>query len=335
MRCFDIAVSLCTKTDLTIFIPAGVKIPKKYRTLLYAMGVTFQSYRTNLKARIKNKIQNSLLKFIRRKDDYIPTYIRLLACKMSDKDVRSINAMDPDVLICSYIWTYDNRFKVKRLFVDTHDVMQDRAASILTNSAIDRWLLKKEKETEDAILEKANTFLAISRKDFNRFKELSRDCKLKYLPPSFKWISPIAKSKKLNLRIGFFGGRMQANVEALNVSIQQLKEAGFFLAGGTFVVAGDVAKFLASNEPNIVNLGYVKNPEAFYKFVDAVFAPITVKGGLNFKIFEAHAAQRPVITNRLGAEEFKFHPKIEGVYISETADELKRAIESIFSTKLP
>ncbi len=334
MRCFDIAVSLSTKTDLTIFIPAGVKIPKKYRTLLYAMGITFQSYRTNLKARIKNKIQTFLLKFIRRRDDYIPTYIRLLACKMSDMDVRSINAMDPDVLICSYIWTYDDRFQVKKLFVDTHDVMQDRAASILTNSVIDRWLLKKEKETEDAILKKSNTFLAISKKDFSRFRELSRDCKLKYLPPSFKWISPIAKSGNSNLRIGFFGGRMQANVEALNVSIQQLKETGFFLAGGTFVVAGDVAKFVASNEPNIVKLGYVKNPEVFYKFVDAVFAPITVKGGLNFKIFEARAAQRPVITNRLGAEEFKFHSSSKDLYISDTSSELKSSIETIFSIRL-
>ncbi|MEE4010533.1 glycosyltransferase [Roseibium sp. FZY0029] len=334
MRCFDIAVSLCAKTDLTILIPSSVNIPKKFRTLLYAMGISFQSYQTNLIARIQNKVLTFLLRSIRRKNDYLPTFIRLLACKMSNKDIHSINKMNPDVLICSYIWTYDKRFQIEKLFVDTHDVMQDRAASILTNSAFDRWLLNKEKETENAILESGKSFVAISKKDYNRFRELSRTSKLKYAPPSFKWISPIAKTENSNLRVGFFGGRMQANVEALNVSLQQLKEIGFFLAGGTFVVAGDVARFIDSSEPNIIKLGYVKSPEMFYKFVDVVFAPITVKGGLNFKIFEALAAQRPVITNNIGAEEFKFHSTSKNLYISETTTELKDAIETIFRIQL-
>lgn len=95
---------------------------------------------------------------------------------------------------------------------------------------------------------------------------------------------------------------------------QQLPDSKFYIVGSS--PSKEVINL--KSIPGVVVTGRVENVRPYLKHAKACIAPMQIARGIQNKILEAMAMERPVITTSLGIEGIDNYPQ-EGVYVSDDA----------------
>lgn len=190
---------------------------------------------------------------------------------------------------------------------DTHDVQYIRNAS--ASNAEKRFLALAglDKRAELRTLSGFDSMLAISKSDADELKkEFGR--KVLQVGSSFEYAYADVRKRdeKKPLNFGFIGGRMDANVKALEYIldcwwpiVRSYSPASKLYLAGTVTKVDSIVERIAFEE-TIEDLGFVDSLSDFYKKFDVSLNPVLVQGGLNFKSVEAVFAGKLLITNGMG-----------------------------------
>ncbi len=215
-------------------------------------------------------------------------------------------------VIVNYAWMmpvidYLDLTKI-RVTCDTHDVQYVRGKS--NNKGEKRFFVSwaKEKKLEIEQMNRANIVLAISSGDYLELNKAVKKSKVIKCVSGFDYASKKIKNKAKSqpVNFGFIGGRMDANVKALSIileewwpSIQEFSpDSKLYIAGS---ICGDSEiKQLCFLNRNVERLGFVASIWSFYDKFDIALNPVVVVGGLNFKSIEAMSAGKVLFTNDLG-----------------------------------
>ncbi len=193
-----------------------------------------------------------------------------------------------------------------RIVCDTHDVFFVMDADANRDQPRYFYSPAKEKERELEQLERGDLVIAISGADATNLRSSGLGCPVVVAPGSFEHSAQLAAGRDGFQRFGFIGSgnvNNQRSVEVLRewwpLIVQEFPSSELLLAGA--ICEREVAETFAKESKGSVRLlGFIRELGDFYSQIDALLAPITVQGGLNFKCVEALMAGRPVLTTTLG-----------------------------------
>lgn len=171
-----------------------------------------------------------------------------------------------------------------------------------------RWLLFLQIYFyEKKYLPKFDTIISVSEKDQQTLKKYLPNKKILCLPNGIDKIDFLKKSPSKILKLGYIGSFTHTpNLNAVKYFFEEIspildKEKinyKFYLAGN------NNSEFIKANfsNPNLINLGQVKETKEFYEKIDCLITPIFSGSGSRIKILEALSFGIPIISSPIGAE---------------------------------
>src|SRR4051812_10930431 len=184
-------------------------------------------------------------------------------------------------------------------FVDTHDVLSDKAAKVVGFGVSDDVSISAAEE--GAMLQRAHAVVAIQRNDAGTLAAMAPHTRILTagvdfaapdvgLPPERPTILMVAHSNPLNIK------GVQDFLRFAWPSIKARR------ADARFVVVGSVAQAIQYPDPQVLFAGVVDDLAPCYRDARVVVNPAVAGTGLKIKTVESIAYLRPIVTFPSGAE---------------------------------
>lgn len=171
-----------------------------------------------------------------------------------------------------------------------------------------RWLLFLEIYFyEKKYIPQFNTIISVSKNDQETLKNYFKNKKIICIPNGIDNIDFLSKKTSNTLNLGYIGAFSHTpNLNAVKYFFDKIAPIiesekipyKFYLAGKNDQTS---IKTITKN-PNLINLGHVKNIKDFYKKIDCLITPIFSGSGSRIKILESLSFGIPVISSPIGAE---------------------------------
>lgn len=180
------------------------------------------------------------------------------------------------------------------------DVLEELIPHIPLREYLINYLIEKEQKAYNL----ADNIIYLSQNDLARFREKNKIIKTSFYLPF--WVADgmfsIQRSgnkKQEDITVLFTGSGWQPNVIALEL-IEKLAEKYSNNKRVKFLIAGSVGEN-KKNKDNVIYTGRVKSITNYFKKADIFINPVTIGGGVNYKMIEAMASSLPIITTPFGA----------------------------------
>ncbi|UUO06618.1 glycosyltransferase family 4 protein [Blastopirellula sp. J2-11] len=222
----------------------------------------------------------------------------------------------------------DVRRRTKYL-IDTHDVISERCQVL---SELGLWSFAPvTAENERNALSVADAIIAIQSHDARKFQALlpTSEVLVAMHPVQARYVSLPCEMDDSNIALGFLGSTNEPNVEAIKDLIAAIYPAvrARTKRRVTLLVAGQVcdafrkkyAREYAARPEGVEFLGFLTDPEEFYRRTDIVVNPVSCGSGLKIKCVEGLARARPVVTTPIGAEGLEIAIG-HGLFVSPTVE---------------
>jgi hypothetical protein len=191
---------------------------------------------------------------------------------------------------------------------DTHDVQFMRGAT--NNRGEHRFAVSQERErrVELDVLRRFDKVIAISTADASALLDSLGGSRVIEAPTGFDYAVDEPRNPDPDCPVfGFIGGRMDANVKAVDYLFDRWwpavharwPKARLHLAGRICEVPR--VRERAFLREDVELLGFVSSLREYYAGIDVLLNPVVVQGGLNFKSVEAIMSSTLLATTRLGA----------------------------------
>lgn len=184
-------------------------------------------------------------------------------------------------------------------FVDTHDVLTDKAAKVTAFGVSDNVSISAAEE--GTMLHRASAVLAIHRSDAARLATLAPHAPV--LTASVDFAAPDVGPPSPQATILVVAHNNPLNVKGvqdfLRLAWPPIKAAR---PDAQFVVVGTVAQSIQYPDPRVHFVGVVEDVGAYYRRARVVINPSVAGTGLKIKTIESIAYFRPIVTFPNGAE---------------------------------
>jgi glycosyltransferase involved in cell wall biosynthesis len=184
-------------------------------------------------------------------------------------------------------------------FIDTHDVLSDKAAKVTAFGVSDNVSISAAEE--GAMLQRASAVLAIHRNDAARLATLAPHTRV--LTASVDFAAPDVGPPSQPAMILVVAHNNPLNVKGvqdfLRLAWPSIRAAR---PDAQFVVVGTVAQSIRYPDPRVHFAGVVEDLGAYYRRARVVINPSVAGTGLKIKTVESIAYFRPIVTFPNGVE---------------------------------
>lgn len=215
---------------------------------------------------------------------------------------------DASLLQVEHPWQYEwaknitDKYHIP-LVLSSHNIESDILKQTVPNIPIKKFLINHLKLIEKKVYQSANNIIYISDNEKVHFKEINENKNICVLP---MWaddrlfaMKRIKRQNKNILTILFVGSLWEPNIKAL-IFIEKIAKENIYNKKLRFVVAGSVGENRKSTK-NLIYTGRVNSTLPYYRIADIFINPVTIGGGINYKMIEAMTAALPIITTPFGA----------------------------------
>jgi glycosyltransferase involved in cell wall biosynthesis len=217
---------------------------------------------------------------------------------------RAVEQFDPVAVIAEYCWlapVLDAVSNGALKTVDTHDLMHARLERFGPSAA---WV-ECSRDEERALLEHADTILAIQRDEQREFRAMLPYKTVLCVPHACR-IPPDGHPPRPDLpdTVAFFGGANAGNVLGLQAFIEDAwPSVRRARPAATLRVYGKVADVLWASQADhgIEWVGYVRRLDKAYRQAKVTINPVQLGTGLKIKTVEALAQGTALVTTTCGA----------------------------------
>lgn len=184
--------------------------------------------------------------------------------------------------------------------IDTHDKWANRNRIYQRIGKVPEYFYTTIKEEKRA-LQRADTVIAIQKKEERYFQELLKDTPVRVLT-----IGDLVENKHADIgrdfSYGFIGANNRPNVLGLEWFCKKvLPFVQNKCPNSKFVVAGGICDCIP-DYPRVYKMGRVEKLEDFYNEVQVIINPVQNGTGLNIKTIEALSYGKPLVTTSIGAK---------------------------------
>jgi glycosyltransferase involved in cell wall biosynthesis len=188
--------------------------------------------------------------------------------------------------------------------LDTHDLLSLRTARMRSSGArIERAI---EADHEALAFDAYDALLAIQATEASRMRALFTDRPIVVVPHGLD-LPPVTSARPRGdgpIRLGFLGGRDEANRDALDWFLEHVfgKLRQSLGERVVLVVAGRMGRIEGGLERGVIAMGPVESIDDFWPAIDVAINPVRYGSGLKIKNVEALAHGRALVTTPIGAE---------------------------------
>lgn len=213
--------------------------------------------------------------------------------------------------------------------LDTHDLLSLRTARMRASGArIERPI---EAHHEAQAFAAYDALLAIQATEAQRMRALFPERPIVVVPHGLELPVPPSPRPRGGgpIRLGFLGGRDEANRDALHWFLAHVfgKLRAGFGERVELVVAGRIGRIEGAPGRGVIEMGPVESIDAFWSAIDVAINPIRHGSGLKIKNVEALAHGRALVTTPIGAEGLESAAP-EGLAIAHGPDEWLRILSA-------
>jgi glycosyltransferase involved in cell wall biosynthesis len=220
-----------------------------------------------------------------------------------------------------------------RYWIDTHDILHERAERYQAAGASVSHVPISSQEVRT--LETYDAILAIQKPEGDRLRHLVSQKPVIVVPHGID--PPILPGRNTNgqqpTRLGFLGGRDEANRYALNWFVNEVWPGIRSHFGGKVElhVAGQVCNSWHSHHEGVVVVGPIASIDRFWPNIDIAINPVRFGSGLKIKNVEALAYGCPLITTSIGAQGLE-GASPDGLRIADTERDWNRCLDAWLTT---
>lgn len=275
---------------------------------------------------------------------FVPPLVDRFAEPAARRKLEALLAAGADWVWLEHLWLapYVNSIRGRsRSVLDAHNVESDlyRQLRQAAPSSLERWgsavFERAARRVEQRYLPHFDHVIAVSEEDR---KLLVRDClpeKITVLPNAVPQ-NPLPPQRSDREPSLYFAGRLDylPNQQAVlwfhrevwPAVRQRLPQTKWRILGAKPEVLGEKV----SRDPNIETVGEVEHTAPYLESSSLVIVPLTLGGGTRFKILEAWAAGKPVVSTPKGAEGLAATHG-ENIWLADNPEEFAEAIINLLS----
>ncbi|MAG33544.1 MAG: hypothetical protein CL908_21920 [Deltaproteobacteria bacterium] len=217
----------------------------------------------------------------------------------------------------------DDASSVPRYLIDTHDVLHQRADRYRAEGAGVTHEIEASEEAR--ALATYDAILAIQAKEAELIRGLLPERPVIVVPHGLQIpkLPALAAPPNRPTRIGFLGGRDEANLRALDWFVEEVwpEIRSEFENRVELRIAGQVCRVWDRLVEGATRVGVVDSIDAFWPSVDLAINPVRMGSGLKIKNVEALAYGRALLTTTIGAEGLE-QASPNGLRVADSAADL-------------
>jgi glycosyltransferase involved in cell wall biosynthesis len=196
--------------------------------------------------------------------------------------------------------------------LDTHDLFSGRR-ELFAAHGVEPEFFYTTPEREKVALERADLVIAIKQSEAAMLRQLTsrRVVCIPYWdgrPPRPRphYPADVSFDHEQPLRLGFLGAHNSVNIVNLRRFLAVLNRyVRTYDAPIEIVTGGNACDGIGDDYEFVTKIGYVEDPETFYRDIDAVVVPLQFSTGIKIKVGEALARHLPVLATANAFDGFR------------------------------